>query len=77
MLKTFLYSWYSLGSPGISGLASLVCMARPVPTVRRDVIWKLIALLDLQALMNVAAFTRKVWGLLGIVWSFDGQSSLG
>jgi len=76
VLKTFLYSWYSLGSPGISGSASPVYAARLVATVGRDVIWKLIAPLDLQVLMNAAVFTREVWGLLGIVWSFNGRSSL-
>jgi len=52
-------------------------MVKPVTIIERDVIWKLIALLDLQALMNMAAFTREVWGLLGVVWLFDGQSLLG
>jgi len=77
MLKASLYFWYSLESPGISGSASLVYVGRPVTTVGRNVIWKLIAPLDLQALMNVAVFTREVWGLLGVIWLFDGQSSLG
>jgi len=72
-----LYFWYSLGSPGISGSASLVYVARPVTTVGKDVIWKLIAPLDLQVLMNAAVFTREVWSLLDVVWLFDNWSSLG
>ena len=53
------------------------CTARPVTTLGCGVIWKLIAPLDLYMLLNIAALTKEVQGLVGIVWSINSQSLLG
>ena len=66
-----------MGSLGISGTISTAHAARPVTILGCSVIWKLIALLDLHVLLNAAALTKEIQGLVDMVWLINGQSSLG
>ena len=50
-------------------------MAKLVVTVKQELIWKLIALSDLQALTNTAVFTKDILGLQTFGEVADGLGS--